>query len=102
MRTKLSMGLLALVTSGSTVFAAEDAKQIMSKSQEVTKISGSESISTLSIFNKKGNKRVRKFSSATKKTKEGVNKMIMRFLEPADVKGTSILTFDNKDKDDDM
>ena len=102
MRTILSAGLIALVTSVSALFAAEDAKQIMSKSQEATKISGSESIATLTIFNKKGNKRVRKFSSASKETKEGVSKMIMRFLEPADVKGTGILTFDNKDKDDDM
>lgn len=98
----ISVGVIVVVVTGSMVFGAEDAKRIMSKSQEANKISGSESIATLTIFDKKGNKRVRKFSSASKKTKEGVSKMIMRFLEPPDVKGTGILSFDNEDKDDDM
>ena len=85
------------------VLSAEpDAKQIMTRSQEATKMAGSESIATLAIFDNKGNTRVRKFSSASKKYPDGVSKMVMRFLEPADVKGTGILTFDNENRDDDM
>jgi outer membrane lipoprotein-sorting protein len=83
--------------------AQEDPKQIMQKSQDAMTLAGSESISTLTINDGKGNQRVRKFSSAQKNdAAKAVTKMIMRFLEPADVKGTGILTFDYENKDDDM
>lgn len=83
--------------------AQEDPKQIMQKSQDAMTLAGSESISTLFINDGKGNQRVRKFSSAQKNdASKAVTKMIMRFLEPADVKGTGILTFDYETKDDDM
>ena len=84
-------------------FAEEDAKQIMQKSMDAMTLAGSESISTLSINDGKGNQRVRKFSSAQRTdASKKVTKTVMRFLEPADVKGTGILTFDWEDKDDDM
>jgi hypothetical protein len=84
-------------------FAEEDAKQIMVKSNDVVTLDGSEAISTLTINDGKGNQRVRKFSMASKRdAKMGVTKSVMRFLEPADVKGTGILTFDYETKDDDM
>lgn len=85
--------------------AGADAKQIMQKSIDAMKLSHLESVSTLVIKDAKGNQRVRKFTSATKEyPKEGVKKTIMRFLEPADVKGTGFLTFeyDRSDKDNDM
>jgi outer membrane lipoprotein-sorting protein len=83
--------------------AQEDARQIMQKTQDVMTVSGLESINTLTISDGKGNQRLRKFSSAQKTdAAKQVTKMVMRFLEPADVKGTGILTFDNETKDDDM
>jgi outer membrane lipoprotein-sorting protein len=91
---------------GITVFtssAQENAQQIMQKSQDAMTLSGSESIATLIINDGKGNQRIRKFSSAQKADPAAkVTKMIMRFLDPADVKGTGILTFDYESKDDDM
>ncbi len=93
--------ITALITP--LAFSAEpDAKQIMTMSQDATKMDGSESVATLTISDARGNSRVRKFSSASKKYQDGVTKMIMRFLEPADVKGTGILSFDNPAGDDDM
>jgi hypothetical protein len=84
-------------------FAQEDAKQIMQKSDDARTLDGSEAISTLTINDGKGNQRVRKFSMASKREpSKGLEKSIMRFLEPADVKGTGILTFDYASKDDDM
>ncbi len=88
---------------GLNVPAQEDPKQIMQKSQDAMTLAGLESINTLTISDGKGNQRVRKFSSAQKTdASKKVTKMVMRFLEPADVKGTGILTFDYEDKDDDM
>lgn len=84
-------------------FAEEDAKQIMQKSQDAMTVDGSEAISTLTINDGKGNQRIRKFSTASKReSSKGFSKSVMRFLEPADVKGTGILTFDYENKDDDM
>lgn len=97
--------LFALTAGQAAQAGAEDAKQIMEKSIDAMKLSNLESISTLVIKDDKGNQRVRKFTSATKEyPKQGVKKTIMRFLEPADVKGTGFLTFeyDQADKDNDM
>jgi hypothetical protein len=83
--------------------AQEDGKQIMQKSQDAMVLSGMESIARLVINDGKGNQRVRKFTSAAKAdAAQAVTKTIMRFLEPADVKGTSILTYDYEKKNDDM
>jgi hypothetical protein len=97
------LGVAVLVgVNACSVFAEEDGKQIMQKSQDAMTVDGSESVSTLTINDGKGNQRVRKFSSATKKISKDLTKSVMRFLEPADVKGTGILTFDYESKDDDM
>jgi outer membrane lipoprotein-sorting protein len=83
--------------------AQDDPKQIMQKSLDVMTLAGLESVNTLTISDGRGNQRVRKFSSAQKTdAAKQVTKMVMRFLEPADVKGTGILTFDYENKDDDM
>jgi outer membrane lipoprotein-sorting protein len=83
--------------------AEEGGKTIMEKSELAMTISGMESVSTLTISDGKGHQRVRKFSTAQKKyPAEKVSKTIMRFVEPADVKGTSILTFDYEEKEDSM
>jgi outer membrane lipoprotein-sorting protein len=81
----------------------EDAKSIVNKSFTVNKMTGSEAISKLIIRDAKGRERIRKTSMATKMYDNGkTEKKIIRFLEPADVKGTSMLTFDYQSKDDDM
>lgn len=97
----LSFAIVGMI--GLNVPAQEEARRIMQKSQDAMSLAGSESISTLTINDGKGNQRVRKLSSAQKTdASKKVTKTIMRFLEPADVKGTGILTFDYEDKDDDM
>jgi hypothetical protein len=100
-----SMAILLMAVGQMARAEAQDARQIMKRAQDTMKLSGLESVTTLVIHDGKGNQRVRKFSSATKEyPKEGVKKTIMRFLEPADVKGTGFLTFeyDQSDKNNDM
>ena len=101
---KIAVAISAVIgMSVACSFAEENAKQIMVKSNDVVTLDGSEAISTLTINDGKGNQRVRKFSMASKREATGeVTKSVMRFLEPADVKGTGILTFDYETKDDDM
>ncbi len=79
------------------------ANEIMEASYDANKLSGSESIMTLTIINAKGQKRVRKMASVGKLYDDGdTEKRLIRFVEPADVKGTGLLTFDYEDKDDDI
>lgn len=79
------------------------ARQIIDKSDENSKISGAESISTMTIIDAKGRKRVRKIAQVTKLYGNGeTEKKLVRFLSPPDVKGTGLLTYDYEKKDDDM
>jgi hypothetical protein len=94
--------LLVMLLFALYLFPQDDPQQIMQKSYDAMTLAGSESISTLTISDGKGNQRVRTFSSAQKTEAGQVTKIVMRFLEPADVKGTGILTFDYENKDDDV
>ena len=78
-------------------------RDIMEKVFEARKLDGSEAVSTLTIYNQKGQKRVRKMAMVTKLYDGGrTEKKLSRFLSPADVKGTGFMTFDYEKKDDDM
>jgi hypothetical protein len=78
-------------------------QSIVQRSFDNTRISGTESVITLSIFNAKGKSRVRKIASVTKLYDKGkTEKRLIRFLSPADVKGTGLLTYDYEEKSDDI
>lgn len=78
------------------------AKEIQKKSLDVTKVDGTESLNTLIITNEKGRKRIRKLATITKLYDNGeTEKKLIRFISPADVKGTGFLTYDYDEKDDD-
>ncbi len=101
--------ILAAVFAGfiacSSLVAEEEltAKQIADKSYDTTRLAGSEARSTMTIIDSKGRERVRKIAQVTKLYDNGdTEKKLVRFLAPADVKGTGLLTYDYKVKDDDM
>lgn len=78
-------------------------RSIAEKSYDTTRLSGSEARSTMTIIDAKGRSRVREIAQVTKLTDRGqTEKKLVRFLSPADVKGTGLLTFDYESKDDDM
>jgi hypothetical protein len=83
------------------VLYSQDAKEISEKSMELTRVDAMEMISTLTIMDAKGNERVRQTTTASKKFGE-TTKIITKFIAPADVKGTGLLVYDYKNKDDDM
>jgi outer membrane lipoprotein-sorting protein len=98
---QLSLAIVGIISLNS--LAQDDPKAIMQKALDAMSLAGSESIGTLIINDGKGNQRVRKFSTAQKtETAKNETKTIMRFLEPADVKGTGILTYEYENKDNDM
>ncbi len=82
--------------------SAQGAKEIISKSHAVVKVSSFEAISTLTITDAKGNQRIRENTMASMSMPDGTEKRIIKFLSPAEVKGTGILIYDYPEKDDDM
>lgn len=79
-----------------------DAAQILEKSRELS-ITGSLSAKLhLTITEKNGAMRNRTISMISKSYPEGTDKRLIRFIEPADVRGTSMLVVDNKNTADEM
>jgi hypothetical protein len=85
------------------IYAQQSAKDIMLKTRDASKIPGMETVATLKIIDPKGRERVREISMASKLTDNGTTeKRIIRFLAPAEVKGTGMLIYDYDDASDDM
>ena len=101
--TIVMIGILVFTSLAGIKANTPDAKILMQKSREVSKVSGLESVSTLTIIDSKGRERIRKTAMASKEFDGGkTEKRIIRFLEPADVKGTGMLIFDHEDESDNM
>ena len=92
--------ILAMLATIST--SAQDARGIVQKSHDAVKVSAFEAVSTLTITDSKGNQRIRKNTMASMSMPDGTEKRIIKFLSPAEVKGTGILIFDYPEKSDDM
>ena len=78
---------------------AQNAREISRKSMDITEVGDMEMISTINIHDGRGNVRTRQISTASREFKE-CTKMLIRFLAPADVKGTALLVYDYDDQDD--
>ena len=79
------------------------AREIADRSYDATRLAGSEAVSTMTIIDGKGRERIRQVAQVTKLYDNGdTEKKLIRFLAPADVKGTGLLTFDYREKEDDM
>lgn len=79
------------------------AEQIVDRAFKATKVAGAEAVSTLTIIDSKGRERVREIAMVSKLYDNGkTEKRLIRFLSPADVKGTGLLTYDYEKEDDDM
>lgn len=79
-----------------------DASVIMNKSRELS-LAGSMSANiNLTILEKNGTSRSRTISMTTKSYSEGQEKRFIKFLEPADVRGTAMLIIDNNNSADEM
>lgn len=84
-----------------SVISAQTAREISDEAINIIDFEAMEMTMTLKIYDSKGRERIRQISNASKKFGE-TNKTIMKFTAPADIKGTSVLIYDYKNKDDDM
>jgi len=74
----------------------------MNKSRELSLVGSMSGTISLSITEKSGASRSRTISMTTKSFQGGLEKRIIKFLEPADVRGTAMLVVDNRDISDEM
>jgi len=79
-----------------------DPVQLMDKSRDLTMSGNIQSTVTLTISEKNGSVRTRKLNMITKSYDDGTIKRMVKFLDPADVRGTAMLIVDSKDAQDDM
>ncbi len=79
-----------------------DPVQLMDKSRDLTMSGNIQSTVTLTISEKNGSVRTRKLNMITKSYDDGTIKRMVKFLDPADVRGTAMLIVDSKDTQDDM
>jgi hypothetical protein len=95
--------LLVLLNVGFCYSQQLTAYQIAERAQEAVKVKGVQGVSVMRIIDAKGRERVRKIKMVTKLYDNGdTEKKLIRFMAPADVKGTGLLTYDYKEKDDDL
>jgi len=107
MSNRSRIGILAaiLLVSGITRGGQDtmEARDIVDRSFKVAKLAGAEMLSTMTIIDGRGRERIRELASVSKLYDGGATeKRLIRFLAPADVKGTGLLTFDYENRDDDM
>jgi hypothetical protein len=100
MKLKFFFLMLIILMPGLMV-NGQDAREISKKASDAINLDAMEMVSTLKIISANGEVRIRTMSTATKKF-GNVSKMMMKFIDPADVKGTTLLVFDYENKDDDM
>lgn len=81
----------------------QDPQQIMDKSYHAGRVADAQMVSTLNLYNEKGQVRVRKTAAVSKLFDNGkTDKRLIQFISPADVKGTKFMTYDYEDRDDDI
>lgn len=79
-----------------------DAGQIMDRSRDLSIAGSLRANISLTITEKGGSTRSRTISMTTKSYSDGLEKRVIKFMEPADVRGTAILVIDNKNTADEM
>lgn len=100
MKKAVIFSLFVLVTLG--LNAQDSSSDIMNKSRQTMKVGTFEAVASLTITDSKGRTRERINITASKSFNDGTEKRLIRFLSPAEVKGTSILIFDYDKGRDDM
>jgi len=91
---------LGLVAAGTSPAQKLTGRQIMEKALSKTTWKDMQGDVELILTNAKGQQRIRKIKMFSRKRTENENDMLMRFIEPADVKGTAFLVIEHEKGED--
>ena len=78
------------------------ARDIMQKQKDLHKCKSEVVDQTMVLVDKSGKKETRELRQYVKESEPGDNQILIVFLSPADVKGTALLTWQHKDREDDQ
>lgn len=98
------VALAAVIALGPSAWAGDlTADEIMRRNEVVDKVADSRADVTMTLVSSSGARRERSTQSSSKLTANGIDqKRLVRFLTPADVKGTATLLVEHADADDDI
>ncbi|MCU0407643.1 MAG: outer membrane lipoprotein-sorting protein [Bacteroidales bacterium] len=94
--------LILAVLSAAAMSQEPEALEVLSRSREASLTSSLSATVNLTIKEKNGSLRSRTILMRTKSYEEGQEKRYVRFTEPADVRGTTMIIIDNKSSQDEM
>jgi outer membrane lipoprotein-sorting protein len=77
-------------------------REIMERNEEQNKGEDEFNETSMKLVNKRGQERNRKIEYYSKTGKDDNDKILIRFIEPADVKGVGLLTIEHTDRDHDQ
>lgn len=77
-------------------------REIMERQKELHESQDEEETAKMELVDKKGRVKEREIIRYSLKLENGLNKYVLKFLSPKDVKGTGLLTWENEDRDDDQ
>jgi hypothetical protein len=77
-------------------------QQIREKQEEMQRLGDEEETLAMQLIDSRGKTKDREIVRYTMKTLEDANKLMIKFSLPADVKGTALLTWEHKDREDDQ
>lgn len=101
MKIKMTWIILLLsVLNAGTI--AQDPAEIVKKSRDIMKVSAFEATSTLTITDARGNQRIRESTMASKSYPGEIEKRIIKFTHPPEIRGTGMLIVDYPEKTDDQ
>ncbi|WP_027338819.1 outer membrane lipoprotein-sorting protein [Halonatronum saccharophilum] len=92
------IGLLADQVTGED--ESITAREIVEKSNILSRVEGIQAELNMKIINSSGQERVRRLRSISKEDNKGVEKSLIHFLEPANVRGTGFLSITNPEEAD--
>jgi outer membrane lipoprotein-sorting protein len=76
--------------------------EIVTKADDARRAKSERQMLTMTLENSRGQKRVRTIEGWEREMSDAEEQRFSRFQEPADVKDTTLLTYDYEDKDDDI
>jgi hypothetical protein len=94
--------LLALVASLPAAAAAQSGVEIMQTSRQVHRVGDEEERLLLRLVSRAGAAKERRVARFTLYGRDGLDRVMLRFLAPRDVENTGLLTWEARDGDDDQ
>lgn len=93
--------IVLVIMMFTSAFYGQNAAELIRKSIDAVSFDASEMQAVLKIYDRKGNLREREINTAIIES-DGATFMLMRFISPPDIRGTSFLVHDHKNKAADM